>query len=327
MSKQNIEVDAVILWVDGSDPNWQVKFNKYSPVKIDFKTKEETVRYNSIGEIDITIKSIIKFAPYIRNIFLVTDNQIPKSFDQLKELAFDYGINLEIIDHKVIFKGYENCLPNFNSSSIESMVFRIPKLSEYFIYFNDDTFLMRETKVEDFFIDGMPIIRGKWRKFYEDRFFRKYYYLLFRKKKKKKFNVVSINQKQQNCAKIAGLSKYVYKPHVPAAIRKSTLEAFFKDNNLLMENVKYRYRYQSQFVLASLSNHLEIKNNTYVYDRNSRLTYLDFGSYKFHLTIKLKLFWHQRNKNKLFLCCQSLELASKKNLNYVLNWINKRLNM
>lgn len=326
-SKNSIEVDAVILWVDGSDLNWQVRFNKYSQTKIDFNTKKETVRYNSIGEIDIAIKSIIKFAPYIRNIFLVTDNQKPKSFDQLKELAFDFDINLELIDHKVIFKGYKNCLPSFNASSIESMVFRIPKLSEHFIYFNDDTFLMSETKIEDFFRDGIPIIRGEWRKYYEDLFFRKYYYLLFGEKNKNKFNVVSVKQLQQNSAKIAGLSKYIYKHHVPAAIRKSTLEIFFKDNNLLMDNVKYRFRNQSQFVLASMSNHLEIKNKTYFYDRNSRLTYIDFGSYKYYLILKLKLFWHKRNKNKLFLCCQSLELANEKKLNYVLNWINKRLNM
>jgi len=73
----NIQIDAVIIWVDGNDKQWQEKINKFSKVKIDFGKKKESVRYNSIGEIDITIKSIIKYASFINNIFLVTDNQIP----------------------------------------------------------------------------------------------------------------------------------------------------------------------------------------------------------------------------------------------------------
>ena len=87
LKEKNITVDAVITWVDGNDKIWQEKLNKFAEVKIDFKSKEQSVRYNSIGEIDIAIKSIIKFAPFIKNIFLVTDNQKPASFDNLKRLA------------------------------------------------------------------------------------------------------------------------------------------------------------------------------------------------------------------------------------------------
>jgi len=326
LEKNKFIVDAVIPWVDGSDLNWQNRFNKYSQKKINFDNKKDTVRYNSIGEINIAIKSIIKFAPYIRKIFLVTDNQKPKSFEQLKDLALKKNIDLLLVDHKVIFKGYEDCLPVFNASSIESMVFRIPELAEHFVYFNDDTFLMRKTSIEDFFIQGKPIIRGKWQSFYEDQFFRKNYYLLVGdKNKKESFNKVSINQMQQNSAKIAGLSNYVKKHHVPAAIRKSTLEKFFKNNDILRDNVKYRFRDQSQFVLASMSNHLEIKNNTYIYEKESKLTYIDFGSYKFFLMLKLKLYWHKVSKRKLFMCCQSLELADQDKLDYILNWIDNRL--
>ncbi|MDX1719734.1 MAG: Stealth CR1 domain-containing protein, partial [Salegentibacter mishustinae] len=84
---ENIQVDAVITWVDGNDKNWQKKINTYSDSKINFSSENHLKRYNSIGEIDIAIKSIIKFAPFIKNIFLVTDNQSPESFDSLKSLA------------------------------------------------------------------------------------------------------------------------------------------------------------------------------------------------------------------------------------------------
>ena len=103
-------IDAVITWVDGSDKKWQEKLNKYAKVKIDFNKKKESVRYNSIGEIDIAIKSIIKFAPFIRTIFLVTDSQKPESFNSLKSLAESKNINLELIDHTVIFKDFEDHL-------------------------------------------------------------------------------------------------------------------------------------------------------------------------------------------------------------------------
>jgi hypothetical protein len=44
-----------------------------------------------------------------------------------------------------------------------------------------------------------------------------------------------------------------------------------------------------------------------------------------HCIVKLKLFWFEINKNKTFITCQSLEQANTKSLNYILNWINKRI--
>ncbi|MCK7538203.1 MAG: hypothetical protein MZV63_48255 [Marinilabiliales bacterium] len=51
-----------------------------------------------------------------------------------------------------------NYLPTFNSISIANMIWRIKGLSENFVYFNDDTFLMREYKPEDWFPDGRPLL-------------------------------------------------------------------------------------------------------------------------------------------------------------------------
>ena len=129
-------IDAVITWVDGNDSNWQKKINNYTEVKINWSDKKDTIRYNSIDEIEIAIKSIIKYASFVRNIYLVTDNQIPKGFDELVVLSSNAGINLSVIDHTQIFRDYENYLPCFNSCSIGSMLFRIPNLAENFIVFN-----------------------------------------------------------------------------------------------------------------------------------------------------------------------------------------------
>lgn len=320
-----MHIDAVITWVDGSDKQWQENINKYREVKINFDQKKESVRYNSIGEIDIAIKSIIKFAPFIENIYLVTDDQKPDSFNDLQQLAKKKNKNLSIIDHKVIFRDYEFALPCFNSCSIGNMLFRIPNLSEHFIIFNDDTFLMRETNISDFFIDGNPIIRGEWKEFYENQTIRNLYYKVlafFGKQQKKELGFKTF---QQTSAKLAGVKKYVRRFHTPVSVRKSPLEQFFKGNKLLSNNIKHRFRQKDQFIISSLSEHLEIKNNTYKYNKNRQLTY--FRSYKRAFLVKLKLFWFTKNKSKLFMTFQSLELANDKTLNYIQNWIDSRINL
>jgi len=322
---QNIQVDAVITWVNASDKEWQKKINIYSENKIDFSKKEQSIRYNSIGEIDIAIKSIIKYADFVNTIYLVTDKQKPKSFEALKNRAAPKNINLVLIDHTIIFRDYLEFLPTFNSCTIGSMLFKIPNLSEHFIVFNDDTFLMRKTRVSDFFIDGKPIVRGKWKAFNENRHLRKFYhklrgYLGIPIKKK----TAGFKKFQQTSAKIAGTKKYIRRFHTPVCIRKSTLESFYKLNPILENNIKYRFRNENQFIISSLSEHLEVKQNTYHYRKNNQLTY--FRSYKKLSTVKQKLHKFLKRKGKLFMTFQSLELADDTILNYILNWIDYRLN-
>ncbi len=322
---EHIQVDAVITWVDGNDKNWQEKINAYSESKINFSSETHLKRYNSIGEIDVAIKSIIKFAPFIKTIFLVTDNQAPESFDSLKSLAQNKNINLQLIDHKVLFNGFEEYLPTFNSCTIGSMLFNIPNLSEHFIIFNDDTFIMREVSITDFFINGEPIIRGEWQPFNENRTLRNTYHsLLSSLGKPIKKNKTSFKKLQQNSAKLALMDKYVRRFHTPVCVRKSTLTNFFKKDAVLRENIKHRFRNENQFIISSLSEHLEIKNNTYHYRNESQLTY--FQSYKTLWLTKLKLNWFEKDKSKLFITFQSLDMANDKILEYILTWLEKQLN-
>jgi len=319
-------IDAVITWVDGNDSNWQKKINNYSEVKINWADKKESIRYNSIDEIIIAIESIIKFAPFVRNIFLVTDNQVPNHLGELITLSSNTGVNLAVIDHTVIFRDYENYLPCFNSISIISMLYRIPDLAEHFIIFNDDTFLMKPTLRKDFFKGGYPIVRGFWDKYYEDQIFRNLYVkFLSIFGVKKNVGKPGYKKAQQKSAKLLGLKKYIQRDHTPVSMRKSTIENFFRDNPKIFENnIKHRFRSESQFMISSLSNHLEAKQNTYHLDNDLKLTY--FQSYKYLFIIKMKLKKYTSDKNKLFMCFQNLEIAEKKELKYILNWIDSKLN-
>ena len=48
-------------------------------------------------------------------------------------------------------------LPTFNSHPIEWNFHRIKNLSEHFVYFNDDIFLLQPIEPTDFFRDGKPV--------------------------------------------------------------------------------------------------------------------------------------------------------------------------
>ena len=55
-------------------------------------------------------------------------------------------------------------LPTFNIRSIDALLFKIKNLSNKFIYFNDDMFLIKETSKEEWFKDNKAVLTGSWTK-------------------------------------------------------------------------------------------------------------------------------------------------------------------
>jgi hypothetical protein len=154
------DVDAVITWVDGSDPAHKHKRDHYL-------TQAQTPlhdnginphRWVCSDELNFCVRSIANHAPWVQRIWIVTDSQIPV----LTSLPPEFAAKISIVDHHEIFAGCENVLPTFNSLSIETMLWRIPGLSEHFLYFNDDVFLTAPVTVADFFAANGPVLRGKW---------------------------------------------------------------------------------------------------------------------------------------------------------------------
>lgn len=138
------DIDVVYTWVDSADPKWQQKFAQYIG-RPTTTTHGSELRYLSRDELRYSIRSVLKFAPWVRNIYIVTDDQRPDWFvgnDRVK-----------IVDHKDIFPD-PSVLPVFNSHAIESCLHRIPGLSERFVYFNDDVFLGKPSTPYDFFTQG-----------------------------------------------------------------------------------------------------------------------------------------------------------------------------
>jgi hypothetical protein len=323
---KNPIIDAVITWVDGNDPVHKAKMGNYIENKSSLNNKSVRMRYDQVNEIEFAVKSILKYAKFVRNIFIVTDNQTPDFLKDTEKAKKEFP-SVSIIDHKTIFEGYHQYLPTFNCLPIESLLYKIPELSEHFLYLNDDFFLLREAKISDFFIDNKPVIRGEWTSFYEDIWYKKVqksFYSIIGKDGKK--NTYGFKKGQQTIAKILGFKKYIRQDHTIAPLRKSTYDNFYKEfPELLDRNIKHRFRHPVQYTNQSLANHLEIKNNTFVLQNDYQLVY--FQNYKKPLFwLKFKLRNAVKNNNKLFLCMQSLDQCSEEKLSFIKSWLSNKYN-
>ncbi|MFJ9181218.1 stealth family protein [Streptomyces sp. NPDC102360] len=136
-------VDAVYTWVDGSDPQWQRR--RAAAVGEPYHPEAaNAARYLSRDELRYSLRSLHLYAPWIRNIFIVTDQQVPSWLNTVHS-------KINVVDHRDIFTDAA-ALPTFNSHAIESQLHHIEGLAEHFLYFNDDVFLGRPALPQDFFL-------------------------------------------------------------------------------------------------------------------------------------------------------------------------------
>lgn len=324
---QNSPIDAVITWVDGADPVHAKKLNDYLASLGGVRPRAANpIRFHHSGELDYCVTSLLRFAPWIRTIYIVTDNQIPAFIDRLK--GTEYEGRVIVVDHRVIFAGFEQYLPTFNSSSILAMLWRIPGLTENFIFLNDDFALIQPVKPEDFFRDGKVVLRGNWRAFAESgwrkkiqRFFEK---LLLKNKPAEQR--VGYLAGQELSAKAVGFEQQYFQiPHNPHAWRVSTFRNFFDENPQLLDfSVKFRLRSAEQFIVEGLSAHLELKSNGVVFDNRLKTLQLKPADQAL-IRIGRKLRKADDDFNTAFVCVQSIELAPEAAQRFIFSWLDERI--
>lgn len=146
-----MDIDMVYLWVDGNDSVWRKKHDAFcGNASYNAETNGEN-RYANNDELRYSLRSIEMYAPWIRKIFIVSDNQVPGWLNT-------YSRRVVIVDHTDIMP--TESLPCFNSCLIEHFIYRIPGLAEHFLYSNDDMYINRKVTPDDFFTrEGYPIIR------------------------------------------------------------------------------------------------------------------------------------------------------------------------
>lgn len=244
------KIDFVIAWVDGNDPDWIKEKTKYSDNPNSVLNKIN--RYRDWDLLRYWFRGVEKFAPWVNNIFFVSCGQRPE------------WLNLE--HPKLKFTKHEDYipkeyLPTFNANPIEINFHRISDLSEKFVYFNDDIFIIDEISKNDFFINDKPryiaccdIVHSEK---YEDSFphilvndvsiLNKYY---DKKEIMKNDFAKWFNLKYGLKLLVKNLSMYsyfrfsnLYEPHIAAPYLKSTFrEVWKKEREILEKTSKNRFR-------------------------------------------------------------------------------------
>ena len=144
-----MDIDFVILWVDGNDPEWQKEKRKYQGNRV--SENNSANRYRDWNLLPYWFRAVEKFAPFARKIHFVTWGHLPVFLDTTAP-------KLHIVRHDEFIPA--EYLPTFSSHTIEMNIHRIPGLAEHFVYFNDDMFLLRPFRPENFFKDGLPCTYG-----------------------------------------------------------------------------------------------------------------------------------------------------------------------
>ena len=146
-------IDFVVTWVDGSDPEWLATKRRYeNAAEAAPRAGGEAnadCRYRDCGLLRYWFRAIDRFAPWANRVFFVTCGQKPDWLDASNP-------KLRLVNHADYIPA--EYLPTFHSDTIELNLHRIPDLSERFVLFNDDMFLLRPAKPEHFFRKGLPVI-------------------------------------------------------------------------------------------------------------------------------------------------------------------------
>ena len=134
-------VDAVLLWVNGSDRQW---ISRMIEASSKFQKIEESYfqrRFTDHGELKYALRSIEKYAPWIHRIFIITDDQYPNWIQR------DHP-KLQFVSHQTLFyPGYHT----FNSNTIQLSLYNIPGISRRFILMDDDFLFLDNVTISDFY--------------------------------------------------------------------------------------------------------------------------------------------------------------------------------
>lgn len=139
------DIDIVFSWVDGAELEWQRARARRMESYVIGEGDGSDARFRQLDELKYALRSVNLFAPWIRNIYIVTDSPTPAWLDEHPRVA--------VVRSEQFFSNLDD-LPTHNSHAVESQLHNIPGISEYFLYSNDDMFFGRPVHPEMFFSPG-----------------------------------------------------------------------------------------------------------------------------------------------------------------------------
>lgn len=246
MKQEKEKVDIVIMWVDGNDPKWQKEKMKYQANK---NADASIYRYRDWGLLKYLFRGIEENASWVNKVYFVTWGHLPEWLNTKYE-------KIKIINHKdYIPKKY---LPTFSANTIEDNLHRIDGLSEKFVLFNDDIYIIGKTKVTDFFKDkpldtvGLNVhcptmgTTGQFFAFNDVSIINKYFNMKesIRENKRKWYSLKNGRALirtliLRNCPRFPGF----YQHHLPTSMLKSTYKTLWeKEYDILDATCSHRFR-------------------------------------------------------------------------------------
>lgn len=147
------KIDFVITWLDGNDSKWIAQKNEalqnLQPWQKLGNDATESCRFRDMGLLRYWFRAVEKNAPWVNKIYFVTCGQKPEWMNEKHP-------KLVLVNHEDFIPS--KYLPTFNSNTIEINLHRIPSLSEHFVLFNDDVFLLKPVLPDMFFKKGYPVL-------------------------------------------------------------------------------------------------------------------------------------------------------------------------
>lgn len=134
-------IDLVYTWVDGADPRWAARRDAAwaEDRGSSHPLGSDASRFVESQELRYSMRSVFAHANWVRQIVVVTDDQVPTWLDVSHP-------RVRVVGHGELLGG-----SRFNSHALEAGLHRIPGLSEAYLYLNDDVFFGRMVHPGDFF--------------------------------------------------------------------------------------------------------------------------------------------------------------------------------
>jgi hypothetical protein len=269
------EIDFVVAWVDGNDPQLNKLRLKYwqeqDQSSCTPKPNPPPSQYANNNEIIYCIASILRNAAFVRRIHVITDRQTP-ALEALADFGFSDAelAKISIVDHRDIFGNLAELAPTFNAMSIETLIHRTPGLADHFVYMNDDFFILKPTSPSDYFAaPETPIVNGKILP-YSRTYLRIKLSLLDILKKRKNVRWSFLTGCMSG-AMAAGLRfRYVCLDHSPRPMFRPILNEYFESRpKVLRDNAKHRFRHHRQFQPQALASCLSLNQRKLKVNRDT----------------------------------------------------------
>ena len=316
-------IDAVISWVDGYDPAYQQKLRSFCQEKgLDQNSAVEPTRIQQVNEIHYCLLGLRRFAPWIRTIYIITNQQIPPAVTAHQGTPF--GDKIRIIDQNDLLSDANANTPVFNSISIEWLIWRIKGLSNQFIYLNDDFFIIKPVTPADFFENNRLVLGGEWKvqaaKKWSYQIKQRFYRWIGLPTPVPKTN--PHRAWQEKSAQLAGFrTKFYLLPHAPFPLMKSTFETYLEQQpDLFTQNIRFPFRHSDQVSSIPLMVHLDIQKKRVIYHSQSKTIMVNGATHSLK-KIKSRLLQATKKTPVSFVCMQSIDQAPPATQQYLIGWL------